>query len=89
MRAADAVKYAWRDRKKHPSPNSTWGMAAFAGALGVQLGGPTCYKGVWKQYPNWGMKYGELKIKHIGQAKKLAVLTAIIFSGIMLTVVCI
>ncbi len=89
LRAADAVKYAWRDRKKHPSPNSTWGMAAFAGALGVQLGGPTCYKGVWKQYPNWGMKYGELKIKHIGQAKKLAVLTAIIFSGIMLTVVCI
>lgn len=87
LRADNAVRCAWQDRKKHPSPNSTWGMAAFAGALGVQLGGPTCYKGVWKKYPNWGMKYEELEIKHIKEAKKLAVLTVIIFSAIMLTVV--
>ncbi len=84
LRAGNAVKYAWRDRKKHPSPNSCWGMAAFAGALGVQLGGPSRYKGIWKQYPNWGAKYEELKIRHIGQAENLAVLTAVIFSVIML-----
>ncbi len=87
LRAVNAVKCAWMDRKKHPSPNSTWGMAAFAGALGVKLGGPTCYKGVWKQYLNWGIKYEELNIKHIGQANKLAVLTTIIFSVMMLTAV--
>ena len=85
--ADNAVRCAWNDRKKHPSPNSTWGMAAFAGALGVQLGGPTCYKGVWTQYPDWGIKYEELNIKHIKQAQKLAIVTTIIFSGIMLTVV--
>jgi adenosylcobinamide-phosphate synthase len=84
--AINAVKYAWRDRKKHPSPNSTWGMAAFAGALGVKLGGPTCYKGQWKQYPNWGIEYETLNIKHLKQAKKLAMFTTLIFSSMMLTV---
>ena len=85
--ADNAARCAWNDRGKHPSPNSLWGMAAFAGALGVQLGGPTCYKGVWKEYPYWGIKYEELNIKHIKQAKKLAVYTTIIFSLMMLTVV--
>jgi len=60
--ADNAARCAWNDRKKHPSLNSAWGMAAFAGALGVQLGGPTCYKGIWKQYPQWGIKYEELNI---------------------------
>lgn len=87
LSADNAVRCAWNDREKHPSPNSIWGMAAFAGALGVELGGPTCYKGVWKQYPKWGVKYEELNIKHIGEAKKLAVATAIIFNLIILMVV--
>ncbi len=82
--ADNAARCAWNDRKKHPSPNSTWGMAAFAGALGVQLGGPTCYEGIWKQYPSWGIKYEELKIEHIKKSEKLAVSTALIFSFIML-----
>ena len=85
LRADNAIRCAWQDRKKHPSPNSTWGMAAFAGALGVQLGGPTCYKGIWKKYPNWGIKYEELEIRHIREASKLSILTTIIFSALMLT----
>lgn len=85
LRPGNAVRCAWRDRKKHPSPNSAWGMAAFAGALGVQLGGPVRYDGVWEQYPAWGIKYEELGIRHIGRAKKLAVLTTVIF-GLILTV---
>ncbi len=36
----------WRDRKKHPSPNSAHAEAAFAGALQVQLGGISTYGGV-------------------------------------------
>lgn len=40
---------AWRtarqDAKKHESPNAGWPEAAFAGALGLKLGGPRAYDG--------------------------------------------
>jgi adenosylcobinamide-phosphate synthase len=36
---------AWRrDARRHPSPNAGVVEAAFAGALGVRLGGPTQYR---------------------------------------------
>ncbi len=40
-------RVAWRDGKRHPSPNSGLSEAAFAGALGVRLGGRNRYEGVW------------------------------------------
>ncbi len=40
---------AWRavrrDARGHPSPNAGWPEAAFAGALGLRLGGPRAYAG--------------------------------------------
>lgn len=44
-----ALATAWRDARKHPSPNSGWSEAALAGALGVQLGGLNYYDGVPEQ----------------------------------------
>ena len=39
-----ALRAWWRDADRHPSPNAGVAEAAFAGALGVQLGGPTQYR---------------------------------------------
>ena len=44
-RTPDTLGIARRDGGKHPSPNSGWAEAAFAGALGVQLGGTNAYQG--------------------------------------------
>lgn len=38
-----AWRIGWRDRLKHASPNSAHAEAAAAGALNLQLGGPTVY----------------------------------------------
>ena len=42
--AAGAARAWRRDAARHPSPNAGVPEAAFAGALGVQLGGPTQYR---------------------------------------------
>jgi adenosylcobinamide-phosphate synthase len=43
---------AWRaDAGKHPSPNAGHAEAAFAGALGVRLGGPLAYGGRAEERP--------------------------------------
>jgi adenosylcobinamide-phosphate synthase len=40
-----AWRTALRDSRGHPSPNAGWPEAAFAGALGLPLGGPRSYGG--------------------------------------------
>lgn len=40
-----------RDRKKHKSPNSAHGEAAFAGLLGISLGGGAYYDGEFEERP--------------------------------------
>jgi adenosylcobinamide-phosphate synthase len=44
----------WRDAPKHASPNAGWPEAAMAGALRIQLGGPTAYDGVLHERPSFG-----------------------------------
>jgi adenosylcobinamide-phosphate synthase len=49
---------AWRTARQyglqHPSPNAGWCEAAFAGALGLRLGGSNSYEGVAEDRPELG-----------------------------------
>jgi adenosylcobinamide-phosphate synthase len=54
-----------KDGNKHPSPNSGISEAAFAGALGVQLGGECTYEGAQHFKPHLGKALTPLHISHI------------------------
>lgn len=65
-----------RDRLKHPSPNSAHGEAAFAGAMGIELGGPSSYGGVLKVKAWIGSATREIGIDDIPNAVRLLNATA-------------
>ena len=48
MKVSQSIAVTLRDGGSQPSPNSGWPEAAFAGALGVRLGGLNFYNGVAK-----------------------------------------
>jgi adenosylcobinamide-phosphate synthase len=52
--AREVVRIARRDGSAHPSPNAGQIEAAFAGALGVRLGGPLAYQGAVEHRPHLG-----------------------------------
>ncbi len=54
-------------------------MAAFAGALGVRLGGPTLYPDGMEEYPFWGDGRTELKASDLSAAERLTLRSALIF----------
>ena len=73
------LKTGLRDGVSHPSPNSGYGMAAFAGALGLRLGGPTVYHGELENYPYWGTGRAALTPEDILRAEFLARASGILF----------
>nr|MBF0222541.1 cobalamin biosynthesis protein CobD [Desulfobulbaceae bacterium] len=68
-------KGAWRiwrrDRRKHASPNSAQTEAAFAGALGIRMGGPNRYFGTLVEKPYIGEPKDAAQADHIRQANQL------------------
>jgi adenosylcobinamide-phosphate synthase len=52
--SASALRAVLRDGPRHPSPNAGRCEAAFAGALGVRLGGTNVYGGVTETRPELG-----------------------------------
>ena len=52
--AAAALRAVRRDGPRHPSPNAGRCEAAFAGALGIRLGGTNVYSGVAEVRPELG-----------------------------------
>lgn len=53
-RAGPAIRVMVRDGARHPSPNAGRCEAAFAGALGIRLGGTNSYSGVTECRPDLG-----------------------------------
>lgn len=74
-----SFKIVIRDGNKNPSPNSGIPEAAFAGGLGVQLGGINYYKGEIVIKPDIGDKLKRLNIKHIKDSIKIVYISSILF----------
>ena len=69
--ARAALAIGWRYRHAHESPNSAWSEAAFAGALGLTLGGPATYAGMRVDHPALGEGSPNADARHISGALAL------------------
>jgi len=97
--AAVVVRLDWRaawvtglrDRRLHSSPNSAHGEAAFAGALGVRLGGSGHYAGVPSQRAAIGAENTAPRGSHLGAAVWLVLAVEMLmlaFAGMAALAVC-
>ena len=71
MKPSRSIAVTLRDGGSQPSPNSGWPEAAFAGALGVRLGGLNSYKGAASFKPYLGDAERPLNIAVFSGARKL------------------
>ena len=78
----DCVYIATRDGRKHPSVNSGIPEAAFAGALGVQLGGQSTYGGVLSDKPLLGEPKNPLTVEMIKEAVTISYVTSFLMLGL-------
>jgi adenosylcobinamide-phosphate synthase len=83
-RGGAALRIGWRDGRKHPSPNAGWAEATMAGALGVQLGGPSTYGGQASLKPCLGEAREPLTPAKVSQAIRLM----LVGSGLALCLAC-
>lgn len=73
------IKTAARDGRKHSSPNAGISEAAFAGALGITLGGPNFYGGHLVEKPYIGRPIRPIVRKDIQTATSLMMASAFIW----------
>jgi len=75
-------RIAWstarRDGRAHASPNAGYPEAAFAGALGLWMGGPNVYHGRLVDKPVIGKGLADARPVHIHQACRLMLATAML-----------
>ena len=69
--AGNSLRVLQQDGRKHPSPNAGLTEAAMAGALGIELGGASYYKGILSDKPKIGVATTPLEAKHILQANQI------------------
>ena len=76
-----------RDRKNHKSPNSAHGEAAFAGLMGITLGGPSSYKGQVVQRQRIGDHSRDVRLDDIYSAHKILTASVILSAFVVLFVI--
>jgi adenosylcobinamide-phosphate synthase len=86
-RGRETMAMARRDGRRHASPNAGFPEAAFAGALGVRLGGPNVYHGTRVEKPWIGAELGPVRPVHIPRAADLMVLAAALWVAALTPVV--
>jgi adenosylcobinamide-phosphate synthase len=78
--APRALRIWWRDGGQHLSPNAGQCEAAFAGALGIQLGGTNVYHGVAVPKPTIGDELATRAPEHVRRANRLLITTTVLFA---------
>ena len=74
---------AFSEGPNHTSPNAGYSEAAFAGALGVRLGGPGYYDGRLVSKPFLGIPFNPIHPNHIKKACDLMMLSALIWMVVL------
>jgi adenosylcobinamide-phosphate synthase len=82
----NSVRILIRDRHRHPSPNSGLAEAAFAGALGVQLGGLNYYFGQPSARPTMGDPVREMTRNDILKVNGMMIVTLLLSAAFFLGV---
>lgn len=80
LSAKNCLRVGWKYRRAHESPNSAWSEAAFAGALGLRLGGPALYGTQRIEHPWLGDGTPDATPKHIRGATRLMYYSVIVFT---------
>ena len=78
-----------RDRLKHKSPNSAHGESAFAGVLGVRLGGGAFYGGVFESREYININARDPKPEDIITAWRVLDISCLLFTILVILAVCI
>ena len=86
-RGRSALGTAWRDGRSHASPNAGYPEAAFAGALGLWMGGPNRYHGRLVEKPVIGNGLDNARPVHVQQACRLMLATTVLVFMATATVV--
>ncbi|MBI9085123.1 MAG: cobalamin biosynthesis protein CobD [Desulfobacterales bacterium] len=74
-----ALKTGFSQGRHHASPNAGFPEAAFAGALGVRLGGPNVYHGRIVDKPYIGKSFGDVRPTDIHRACRLMSVAALLW----------
>jgi adenosylcobinamide-phosphate synthase len=77
-RGRQTLKISFRDGRRHASPNAGYPEAAFAGALGLWLGGANYYHGALVEKPVIGEGLAPTSPHHIKLACSLMLVTSIV-----------